>query len=106
MIQINCKEALYTYDMYHITKAFFPQEEIKQHVQIEQEPLITIEFPSGSCFCVACGEVMDIAEKRGRKQHVNQALYRFLCTEYGHKMAWGILTGIRPTKIVMKKLEE
>ncbi|CUQ48995.1 Uncharacterised protein [Dorea longicatena] len=39
MIQIQCKETLYTYNLYHITKAFFPNAEIKQCVDAEQEPL-------------------------------------------------------------------
>lgn len=105
MIQITCRDALYTYDMFHITKAFFPNEEIKQEVNEKQEPLILMELQSGS-FCVACEEVCTIDDLREKKHYVNRALYQWLCEQTGQKMAWGILTGIRPTKILMKQLEK
>ena len=105
MIRIECKDALYTYDMFHITKAFFPNEEIKQQVKESQEPLILMELQSGS-FCVACEEVEKQELPREKKHYVNQKLYRWLCEHTGKQMAWGILTGIRPTKILMNQLEK
>ncbi|MDD3403704.1 MAG: coproporphyrinogen dehydrogenase HemZ [Hespellia sp.] len=105
MIQINCKDALYTYDMYHITKAFFPNEEIKQQVNESQEPLILMELQSGS-FCALCEEVQQIESASEKKHYVNRKLYEWLSEYSGNQMAWGILTGIRPTKMLMNQLEK
>lgn len=44
MIEIICKETLYTYNTYHITKAFFPEAEICQRVDEGQEPLVQLMF--------------------------------------------------------------
>lgn len=104
MIQIRCKDALYTYDMFHITKAHFPNEEITQKVDESLEPLILMELQGGS-FCVSCDEVEHIPEAREKKHYVNRKLYQWLCDFTGNQMAWGILTGIRPTKILMHQLE-
>ncbi|MDD2979345.1 MAG: coproporphyrinogen dehydrogenase HemZ [Hespellia sp.] len=105
MIIITCRDALYTYDMYHITKAFFPNEEIQQQVNPEQELVAKLDHGSSSCFCVAENEVETIEEKRKKKHYVNQKLYRYLVGVSGHEMAWGILTGIRPTKMMMRRLD-
>ena len=39
MIEIISKETLFTYNLYHITKAFFPEEENQAVCRREQEPL-------------------------------------------------------------------
>ena len=105
MITITCKDALYTYDMYHIAKAFYPDETIQQHVKEEQELLVKLTHESSSCFCVAVEEVADFALGKEKKHYVNQKLFHYLTKESGREMAWGILTGIRPTKMMMKQLE-
>lgn len=50
MIEIICNETLYTYNAYHVTKAFFPEREIAQRVDEEQEPLLQLQLEEGSCF--------------------------------------------------------
>ena len=37
MIEIKNKKNKFTYNVYHVTKAFFPEEEIVQTVDEEQE---------------------------------------------------------------------
>ena len=49
MIEINSKDTLYMYNLYHITKAFFPNTEIRQQVDEGQEPLIKLKLEGGSC---------------------------------------------------------
>ena len=34
MIQISSKDTLYMYNLYHIVKAFFPNEEISQNLDV------------------------------------------------------------------------
>ena len=108
MIQIQCKETLYTYNLYHITKAFFPNAEIKQCVDAEQEPLVRIELDDGSCFLLDAKEFEENQKKEDaqeKKKIVTKMVYRFLSEKTGQEMAWGMLTGVRPTKLAMRQME-
>ena len=57
MIEIACKKNKFTYNVYHITKAFFPGEEIMQRVDEKQESLVELKLPGGSCFSLAPEEI-------------------------------------------------
>ena len=97
MIQIISKKEAYSYDAYHIAKMFFNDEEIRQQIDKEQEALVKIKLSRGSCFCVN-KENID-------KQSLNRKIYRWFQSETNKELPWGILTGIRPTKIVMKLMK-
>ena len=110
MIEIISKETLFTYNLYHITKAFFPEEEIRQCVDGEQEPLVKLTVDGGSCFSVAeepqIGEdVQPEVFRQMRKRFVTHKVYGYLSERTGRRLAWGMLTGVRPTKLVMQKIE-
>lgn len=109
MMKLTCNDTLYTYDAYHLLKAFYPDEEIKQQVNEEQESQVMIEIDSDSCFCVdLTRENPDIRQMdRGMKKHlVIRNLYSRLKEQTGISQPWGSLTGVRPTKMLMQKLEE
>lgn len=42
----------------------------------------------------------ELERKKYRKRSLKYALYRALCACCGHRLPWGALTGIRPTKLV------
>ena len=48
----------------------------------------------------------DFRERAAAKNQLKQALYELLAQASGQTLPWGTLTGIRPTKIPMKLLEE
>ena len=50
MIKVSSKKNKYTYNVYHLVKAFFPNEEIIQNVDEKQESLVALNLPGGSCF--------------------------------------------------------
>lgn len=112
MIRIESKRNKFTYNIYHIVKAFYPGEEVEQNVDGEQEPLVALEMPDGSSFCV-CSEKIGIppCEKPDEEQlqkekwEVTRRVYRYLAERNGAGLAWGILTGVRPTKLIMQKIE-
>ena len=106
MIQIRCKNERFTYDMYHIVKSFFPDADITQTVETEQESLILIDIDGDSCFCVLNEEIEGIDDKREQKRYINRKLYMKLAEMTGQEHAWGNMTGVRPTKMVMEKIEE
>ena len=103
MINIFLKEEFYAYDAFHIVKAFFPDEEIKQHIvcdgnvllQMKKEENILLELEE------ALGNT-----KKEKKSFVNKKIYKELYQYTGKELAWGLLTGVRPTKLAMKKVEE
>ena len=55
MIKIESKKNKFTYNVYHVTKAFYPKEDIVQTVDEKQEPLVKIHLPEGTCFSLAPG---------------------------------------------------
>ncbi len=53
------------------------------------------------------GQVCDeLTFKRLERRFAKLRLYEILSEEYGEKMPWGALTGIRPTKLAYREIEE
>lgn len=106
MTELFFQNEIYPYDVYHMAKAFFPGEELKQYIDGDQELLIRVVRDGREIFRVENAEVEVFAERKERKHYVNVKMYRKFQEVTGKELAWGILTGIRPTKIMMKALEE
>lgn len=110
MIKITVQNEVYAYDMYHITKAFWPSEVYEQSVDENLPQLIRICVEK-SCegisdvFEIEKNEVINIEDRKLKKRYVNLKLYDWLCEKTQKKLAWGILTGVRPTKLMMTFLE-
>ena len=111
-ITLFSKETLYTYNLYHIVKAFFPGEEIAQQVDTKQEPLVKIVWNGGSCFLVHAEDILKNAEEvfgeldvQEKKRRVTRRVYDYLAEMTKIHLAWGMLTGVRPTKLAMRALE-
>ena len=67
MIKIESKKNKFTYNVYHVTKAFYPKEDIVQTVDEKQEPLVKIHLPEGTCFSLApeeCVQTEDVQEEK------------------------------------------
>ncbi|MCU6747269.1 coproporphyrinogen dehydrogenase HemZ [Faecalicatena acetigenes] len=96
MIKISSQKNKYTYNVYHLVKAFFPQEEIVQQVDENQEPLVKFSADGGSSFCV---------RREEKEENVIRSVYRHLSEMTGRELAWGMLTGVRPTKLAMQAIE-
>jgi len=106
MIQIACNDPLYTYDVFHIVKAFLPAAEIEQSVNDEQESLVEVQLGSDSCFFVSSSDVSDCVDKGEVKRLIGRRLYTWLAGETGETLPWGMLTGIRPTKLIIGQMEK
>ena len=119
MIQIICKSEAYTYNVYHIVKAFFPSEEVIGRVEEKASHYVMVQLPDAEEIVIGnidkntevflkpvyeeqpqAGEGIDI------KYRIDVRLYHELKRITGRTLAWGILTGVRPTKIAMEKAEE
>ena len=101
MIKIESKKNKFTYNVYHVTKAFYPKEDIVQTVDEKQEPLVKIHLPEGTCFSLAPEECVQTEDVQEEKRDVTKKVYQFLSKQTGQELAWGMLTGVRPTKLVL-----
>lgn len=96
MIAVTCKEEKYIYNAYHITKAFFPDEDVKSAVDPAQREAVKI---AGDSFQTAVCE-------HAVKDETDREIYRRLSEITHRQLPWGILTGVRPVKPAAKKLQE
>ena len=108
MIRICVNDEMFAYDMYHITKAFCPEETIEQQVDVESPKAVRIELETGESAVleVEHEEIQGILDRKMKKRYANLTLYRWLSTQTGKQLAWGILTGVRPTKLIMTRMED
>ncbi len=117
MIRIIVNSEMYTYDVYHILKAFCPDETYEQIVNRDLESenseskealavQVTVQGTETVIFEILQSEVADLEERKRKKRYVNLKLYDWLCKLQEKKLAWGIMTGVRPTKLLMTLLEE
>lgn len=119
MIKIQVNDEMFAYDMYHISKAFCPGVEIEQKVDKESLQVVTIiitEYDGnpiqhganaeGRILQIAADELSEIEDRKLRKRYVNLKVYDWLSEVTGKELAWGIMTGVRPTKPMMNLMEE
>ncbi len=102
MIQIRVKNEMYAYDMYHICKAFCPEQHIEQVVSPnEDSPVQICILMEGDAYSIMDEELEGFATRKEKKQYVNLKTYDWLSKVTGKQLAWGTLTGVRPTKLMM-----
>lgn len=103
MIRIEVKDEGYLYNIYHLTKAFYPSRKVEQRIrkEIKEDVRVTIGGKCPKSF-----EASDAGDRKMRKYLLDRAVYEFFAEMTGHGLAWGILTGVRPTKLAMQKVEE
>ena len=88
MIRVKCNQNAILYYAYHLAKAFLPDREITSEVIPEQEEAVCLE-----------GEI-------SLKAETERDLYTALRDLTGEDLPWGMLTGVRPTKLASSWLEE
>lgn len=120
MILAKLNQPEFEYDIHSLIKAFFPEEnvsataedkkyeeEITLQFQVEYEPQqIKIEWKENGQESHDRSFPVDFSDRTETKNELKQNFYQILSEITGTKLPWGTLTGIRPTKIPMKFLEE
>lgn len=112
MITIHLSHECFIYDAYHITKAFFPNVEIKTQLVEGQSPSLRFYQKQEEIFTIMdpnhskLPPKEDTVQRKECKHTINQQLYKHLSQYTGTSLDWGFMTGIRPTKIAMKKWRE
>lgn len=135
MIQIFLSDKAYENDVYPIVKAFYPEEDIRVlgiSSQFEEDMsscvnnntelgkiticLIRIIFHSdranieiidnmGKIYEASTDTPSPVNEKSAYKNTIKRRLYNMLSALSEKELPWGILTGIRPTKLLCEMLE-
>lgn len=114
MIAIVFNKRDFEYDVYSLIKAFFPQEEVEIFYEpTKAQNLLEVTFLEGEITLAWKDEKTDWSDtfqveedRRSVKDALKMHLYQYLMDKTGHGLPWGTLTGIRPTKIPMKLIEE
>ncbi len=126
MLAVKLNLENYEYDVHSLVKSFFPEEMVKvltpstkeesyknvlEQAGIAEEKDIPLEIyieENGAVIRYHGGEhSWTYAEDEGKfKDGFKRFLYRVLSHELGKKLPWGNLTGIRPTKLALGKLEK
>ena len=111
----------FEYDVYSLVRAFYPQSQVTMYYVDEEHTgeypllfLVTYQENAMKVKIVEEGKKVlenkiEIEYEKDRKETKNalkKLLYGSLQTLTGKSLPWGNLTGIRPTKIPMKLLEE
>lgn len=133
MIQVICREETYIYNAYHMTKAFYPSGEVVSRTEEKASNYVTVIADGETLAAVSEKDIFgetkaekpekgifrnpeteksekDIAGDPGaekpEKRMLDKALYRQLEARTGRSLAWGILMGVRPTKLAMQRLTQ
>lgn len=96
MITITCGRNFYTYNAYHLAKAFFPGEDVRVCFDSQQTEAVILDIGGGR---------LRIPEAED-KAIVDRQIYTQFRQISGKDLPWGLLTGVRPTKPAMTKIRE
>lgn len=110
MIEIILSDMTYENDVHQIVKAFYPEEEantctIKIDFGIDKVN-INIKDNNGESQDSYTSTPHPVNEKAAYKNSMKRLLYSMLSDISKKELPWGILTGIRPTKLVYEMLEK
>ena len=114
MIKIYSNNDKFEYDIQNLVKSFFPEKVIRLiYDESNKDTDFSVLFSDKEIlfkgnrgeFANSCSLVQD-ADRGEVKNALKRLIYKTLSSYLGKELAWGDLSGIRPTKIAMKKLEE
>ncbi|MCR5279250.1 MAG: coproporphyrinogen dehydrogenase HemZ [Lachnospiraceae bacterium] len=117
MITVTINQAKFEYDIHSLVKAFYPSEDVKvtteQSIASGDATVFSVLYEkerfsfskAGSEYSLTM-EVPEGADRITEKNIVKRLVYTALSDLTGKALEWGDLTGIRPTKIARKLLDE
>ncbi len=116
MITVTVNEPKFEYDIHSLVKAFYPESEVKvinnRDDISENASVFSVLYGENSFSFFEDGtELLRVPVKPGstrteEKNAVKRLVYLSLSKKTGKTLDWGDLTGIRPTKIARKLLDE
>ena len=119
MIEIRMSKQDFVYDVQGLCKSFYPSTQIViedwKQTEIDTDAEILLEVALEEDYVEIVVHRQGIAKskkadapkdnRRGYKNVLKKILYELLSDMTGKQLPWGTLTGVRPTKLVMERLE-
>ncbi|MCQ2524530.1 MAG: coproporphyrinogen dehydrogenase HemZ [Lachnospiraceae bacterium] len=114
MMKIYSNSNAFEYDIQNLVKSFYPQENVRLvYDENEKDTAFSVLFSDDKItFADATNAfsesvAISVNAQRGEVKNIlKRLIYKTLSKYLDKELAWGDLSGIRPTKIAMKKLEE
>ena len=111
MIRLRCEGHTAEYELTHIVHLFLPYAKEDYSVEaLYKENTISIRLSLNEQAILTVEQKIEGTEELEHKKIIKEALkrtlYDVLSEVTGRQMPWGILTGIRPTKMVHEYLEK
>ena len=98
MINITSSFGKNEYDIHSLTKAFYPAQDIKfEEVRGPENGPYLLKFDID-------GDIVRCVLDNKDRDELKRRIYDVLSEKTGKKLPWGILTGIRPTKMAMQHM--
>ncbi len=95
------------YDMNALLKSFYPSEEVRMAKIEPEDGLLRVRIIKDNELLTEVSLPDEFeSDKSNFKNKLRRDLYEKLEKINGHGLPWGILNGIRPTKLVMKEILE
>lgn len=106
MVKIKLNDFSYRYDVYHIFKLFYSFIDI-QFVDEDFDFCVTILDDKVEILNEK-NEVCNfkLPKKLKKSNEIKGAIFQYLKNRTGKELPWGVLIGIRPTKIVLEMMNE
>lgn len=106
MVKIKLNDFSYRYDVYHIFKLFysfidiqFVDEDFHFSVAILDDKVEILNEKNELCN-------FKLPKKLKKSNEIKGAIFKYLKNRTGKELPWGVLIGIRPTKIVLEMMNE
>ena len=114
MIKIKLSGHEFRYEVYHIVSLFYEKAEIKfvNEEDYDIESILMSDCSSALCNVKSCNKVIsekisiNCMDKKHIKNAVKKSVLRALNKINNKDIPWGVLVGIRPTKIVHECIKE
>ena len=90
----------FLYDIHSLVKSFFPDDDVNIYTDGDAEKCSTARD------LLLRVNIPEYTDRKNAKDALKRELYESLSDLTGRTLPWGTLSGIRPTKIPMKMLEE
>lgn len=114
MIKIKLNEMTFRYDVFQMFSIFYKSENIK-FVEAAEEPtssnfdesfIVSIDDKGIQIIDAGYKSYFEFDNNFVKKENVKREIFKFLSNKTRKEMPWGILIGIRPSKIALSLLNE
>jgi len=107
-VTVSAPERLIEDDLMPLLKTFFPKGDVKAEIVIfyEDEATAVVEVKNTGSFKTKRPDPSDGEACREFRKEILRTVYKILVNNGCDPLPWGILTGVRPTKFVLQRIEQ